>query len=408
MRLHILGCRGIPARHGGFETFAEQFSLYMVSRGHQVTVACQTELRKPEVADVWNGVRRVLYSEGPGPQGTIRFDLRSAIAASKDKGSVILTLGYNTAIFSVLHRMRSVRHLMNMDGVEWRRRKWSAPERIWLRANEWCGAQLANGLIADHPAIKQHLSNLASPEKITVIPYGADAVEAMPTAPVEEMGLLPGRYDLVIARPEPENSILEIVQAYSRRERPSALVILGRFDRLKNPYHARVFAAAKGAKIIFPGAIYDQEIVQSLRFHARAYVHGHQVGGTNPSLVESLAAGNAVIAHRNPYNAWVAGDQARFFSNAEELDAVVTLLDQDESLLQPMRVGSRLRHELCFRREMVMEAYENLMLDLPVSVPQWSFGYRASGRPQKEEIRPNARSPLVRPAPQAWPRRSDS
>jgi glycosyltransferase involved in cell wall biosynthesis len=376
MRLWILGCRGVPARHGGFETFAEQFSLYMVSRGHDVTVACQVEKHEPETSDVWCGVKRVKFSEAAGPKGTISFDFRSAVAASKDKGAVILTLGYNTAVFSLLHRLRRARHFMNMDGVEWRRQKWTASQRLWLRANEWCGARFTSHLIADHPAIKQHLSDLVGPDKITVIPYGADALSAMPSEAVEAMGLVPGEYDLVIARPEPENSMLEIVTAYVQRKRRYPLVVLGRYMPEQNAYHAKVLAAAEGKGIIFPGAIYEAEIVKALRFHARTYVHGHQVGGTNPSLVEALAAGNAVVAHRNPYNQWVAGDEARFFSSMEELSQIFTELDDDPSVLDQMQRGSKLRHQLCFRNEMIMEAYENLLLDVPVLVDQWSYGYR--------------------------------
>ena len=375
MRLWILGCRGIPAQHGGFETFAEQFSLYMVAQGHDVIVACQVGPDEPEGEDLWCGIRRVKFSEGPGPKGTVGFDLRSALAASKDKGAVILTLGYNTAVFSLIHRTRGVRHFMNMDGVEWRRQKWTPLQRIWLRANEWFGASCANELIADHPAIKKHLSDIADPEKITVIPYGADAIQDMPADPVLAMGLVPGAYDLVIARAEPENSMLEIVTAYAQGERRFPLVVLGKYMPEENNYHKRVFQAAEGSEILFPGAIYDSTIVKSLRFHARAYVHGHQVGGTNPSLVEALAAGNAVIAHRNSYNSWVAGEMAQLFSTSEELRGIFDQLDEDHALLEDMRAASRKRHQLCFRTEMIMKAYENLLSNVPVRVDQWSHGY---------------------------------
>ncbi len=307
--------------------------------------------------------------------GTVGFDLRSALAASKDKGAVILTLGYNTAVFSMIHRWRGVRHFMNMDGVEWRRQKWTPLQRIWLRANEWFGASCANELIADHPAIKKHLSDIADPEKITVIPYGADAIQDMPADPVLAMGLVPGAYDLVIARAEPENSMLEIVTAYAQGDRRYPLVVLGKYMPEENDYHKRVFQAAEGSDILFPGAIYDSTIVKSLRFHARAYVHGHQVGGTNPSLVEALAAGNAVIAHRNSYNSWVAGEMAQLFSTSEELRGIFDQLDENQALLEDMRAASRKRHQLCFRTEMIMKAYENLLSNVPVRVDQWSHGY---------------------------------
>lgn len=373
MQLHILGTRGVPAKHGGFETFAEQFALYMVSRGHGVTVYCQNALHEPAFRDTWEGIQRVGLSESEGPGGTIRFDFRSALAASRQPGATLLTLGYNTAIFSLLHRFRHDRHFMNMDGIEWRRQKWSMPQRLWLRANEWCGAHWANRLIADHPAIKTHLSELVNPNKITVIPYGADAVTHADVGLLERFGLRPNEYYIVIARPEPENSILEMVQAYRQRERRFPLVMLGNYRPGENEYHARVLAAAEGSGILFPGAIYDAAVVTALRFFATAYLHGHQVGGTNPSLVEALAAGNAVIAHKNRFNEWVAGSTARYFSGIADLDQHFSDLDADPALILPMKAGSKARHALCFRRELILEAYEQLLLGTPIQVEQWSL-----------------------------------
>lgn len=373
MQLHILGTRGVPAKHGGFETFAEQFALYMVSQGHHVTVYCQNAQDEPAFTDTWEGVHRVGLSEADTPQGTIRFDFRSALAASKDPDGTLLTLGYNTAIFSLLHRFRHKRHFMNMDGIEWRRQKWSPAQRLWLRLNEWCGAHWANHLIADHPEIKAHLSELVSPSKITVIPYGADAITHADASYLERFGLEPNAYYIVIARPEPENSILEMVQAYKRSDRQFPMVLLGNYKPLENEYHARVLAAAEGSRILFPGAIYEAAVVTALRFFATAYMHGHQVGGTNPSLVEALAAGNAVIAHRNRFNEWVAGESARYFEDVEQLDRHFSELEANPSRIEAMRAGSRARHALCFRRELILGAYENLLLGKEVQVPQWKL-----------------------------------
>ena len=373
MQLHILGTRGVPATHGGFETFAEQFALYMVSQGHQVTVYCQAALNEPEGAEMWCGIRRVIFSEPEGPKGTVRFDLRSALQASKHANATLLTLGYNTAVFSLIHRMRKLHNFMNMDGIEWRRQKWTPLQRLWLRLNEVCGAHFSDHLIADHPAIGQHLAQLVKSEKITVIPYGADAVTHASTEPLQSFGLNPGEYYILIARPEPENSILEIVQAYTEAPRRFPLLVLGSYKPEQNPYHAKVLEAATAGNVLFPGAIYDADTVKSLRFHATAYIHGHQVGGTNPSLVEAMAVGNAVIAHRNPYNQWVAGEQARYFQGVAELEEHLRAIETNTSLLETMRAGSRSRHTLCFTRELVLEAYESLLLGRQTQVPQWAF-----------------------------------
>jgi glycosyltransferase involved in cell wall biosynthesis len=135
----------------------------------------------------------------------------------------------------------------------------------------------------------------------------------------------------VVARPEPENSILEVVQGFSMRQRGKTLVVLGNYDPL-NAYHRAVQGAA-GPEVRFVGAIYDKPVVQALRFHSAAYVHGHQVGGTNPSLVEALGAGNAVLAHDNRFNRWVAADGAAYFTSAAGFDeALSTVLGQPDRL----------------------------------------------------------------------------
>ncbi|HEV2483998.1 MAG TPA: DUF1972 domain-containing protein [Terracidiphilus sp.] len=362
MHVLILGTRGVPAKHGGFETFAHDLSLYLTARNHKVTVYCQTGSRNETGEDVWMGVRRILIPAGTNPVETMLFDWIATWHSSFEDG-VILTLGYNTALFNLLYRLKHIPNAINMDGIEWKRQKWSLAQRGWLRFNEWLGTIAANRLIADHPEIANHLSGLAALDKISMIPYGADSIVSAPVEPLEQSGLSPKSYHLVIARPEPENSILEIVRAYSMQYRGVPLVVLGHYSPETNEYHSRVLDAA-GPEVRFLGAIHDREIVTALRFHARTYLHGHTVGGTNPSLVESLAAGNAVIAQDNVYNRWVAGESARYFQGIEDLDVILGELEQDPNGLAAMEEGSRRRHQEAFTQDKVLRAYEHALLEL--------------------------------------------
>ncbi|HEY0419647.1 MAG TPA: DUF1972 domain-containing protein, partial [Acetobacteraceae bacterium] len=176
-RLLILGTRGIPARHGGFETFAERLALHLVGRGWKVEVFCQDEPGESG-PECWRGVRlRRVPVPWFGAKGSILFDWR---AMRQARDGLLLTLGYNTALFGVLARLRRLPNLINMDGVEWRRAKWPKPVRAWFWLNEWLGSRLGSHLIADHPAIADHLARprrfgAAGRERITTIPYGADA-----------------------------------------------------------------------------------------------------------------------------------------------------------------------------------------------------------------------------------------
>lgn len=358
-RLRILGTRGVPATHGGFETFAEALSCHLVARGWHVTVYCQAEGTGSVFADEWQGVERLhIPSGGNSPAATIAFDWKATCHAARRPG-LCLTLGYNTAVFCGLLRMAGVPNVINMDGIEWQRAKWGPVAKLWFRANEYAGCHLANHLIADHPQIAAHLERTAAAAKISMIPYGADRLQGLDDAPVRDLGLIPGRYWTLVARPEPENSVLEIVKGWSRSPRGATLAVLGRYQD-DNAYHRAVRAAA-GAEVRFLGAIYDKALVGALRLHGAGYLHGHQVGGTNPSLVEALGAGNAVLAHDNRFNRWVAQDGARYFSGENGFDAALHSLLAEPQAVAKMRAAAVRRFDSAFQWDVVLGAYEKLL-----------------------------------------------
>lgn len=357
--VRILGTRGIPAAHGGFETFAERLALHLVSRGWRVVVYCQEAGTGPLLADSWQAVERIrIPVADTGARGSVCFDWRATAHAARHP-DLCLVLGYNTAIFCAWLRLKGVATIVNMDGIEWSRAKWSAVAKAWLWLNERAACWFGHHLVADHPQIQAHLQTRVAASKITTIAYGADALAAAPLAPLQALGLQPGRYLTVVARAEPENSILEVVQGFCAKPRGYRLVLLGHYDG-GNVYHQAVKAAA-GAEVMFAGAIYDQEVVQALRFHSTAYVHGHQVGGTNPSLVEALGAGNAVVAHDNRFNRWVAGEGALYFNDAPSFASRMDELLANPSALQALRRQGRIRFEQEFTWPHILAQYEALL-----------------------------------------------
>ena len=357
--LRILGTRGVPAAHGGFETFAEYLALHLVARGWKVIVYCQEDEGEALHTDEWQGVQRVrIPVKTAGAAGTIVFDWLATRHAAQHH-DLCLTLGYNTAIFCALLRWKGVPNMINMDGIEWSRAKWGPVAKTWFWLNERAGCWLGNHLIADHPAIKAHLATRVPAGKITTIPYGADELLNAEAQHVTALGLQPGRYLSVIARAEPENSLLEIVSAFSARPRGVQLAVLGRYDE-GNTFHRAVKAAASN-EVLFLGAIYDKQVVQAIRFFSMAYIHGHQVGGTNPSLVEALGAGNPVIAHDNVFNRWVAGPGAAFFSGASDLDSTLSSLLAGPETLAAMASASRARFHHGLTWEIVLNQYERLL-----------------------------------------------
>jgi glycosyltransferase involved in cell wall biosynthesis len=355
--LRILGTRGVPAQHGGFETFAQECALYMQKRGWKVTVYCQAAGDGPITEDTWHAIRRITIPvKQSGPLSTMIFDWRAIRHAGEEEG-LVLCLGYNTALFNARLRLKGIPIIINMDGIEWKRNKWSKPAKIWLYLNEQAGLHLSDHLIADNPGIAEHLQGRFHRPPLTTIPYGAPFLENLPSGPLLQFGLIENDYLLLIARPEPENSILEIVQAFTARPRNHRLVILGNYSK-NHAYQNRILDAAND-HVLFCGAIYDQEIVAALRYHCLFYVHGHTVGGTNPSLVEAMGAGNAILAHGNKFNRWVTGPEAaQFFQNEAECLARMDNLLASPATIAHMKKASRKRFLEAFTWEKVLQAYE--------------------------------------------------
>lgn len=362
MHVNILGIRGLPASHGGFETFAAKLAPYLVAKGHSVTVYCQEDDGPDEIwEDTWNGINRVhIKPKRLGPLGTVEFDFISSLQSVKRDG-IDLILGYNTGFLAVLQRIAGKKSAMNMDGIEWKRGKWGLLAKAWFYVNEIAGANFTNIAIADHPEIAIHVKKRCFKEPI-MIPYGADKVEAADESVLSEYGLSQNNYFISIARVEPENSILEIVQAFSQAKTNAKLMVLGKFEN-SNQYHQAVLAAGN-SNVIFPGAIYDQTKLAALRYYSLAYLHGHTVGGTNPSLVEALGASNTVIAHDNRFNRWVCGAEQFFFSSVSELAGIMANLSENPELISRTRVASQKRFDENFQWEMILSKYEDLLMSL--------------------------------------------
>jgi glycosyltransferase involved in cell wall biosynthesis len=377
--VRILGTHGIPAGYGGFETAAEHVARWLVSRGWRAIVYCQTTSgHEGPWHDTWQGIERIFVAtDREGWHGTSEFDL-TCIRDATRHDDLCLTFGYNTALFNLMNWGKGIPNVVNMDGMEWTRARWGKAKQGILLANERIACRTATHLIADHPVIYDYLVKHADPRRVTTITYGADAVTAAPTDPLAQWDLVPGDYSTVICRPIPENSLLEIVRAFSTTTRNHRLVVLG--DLLEDDEYHQALRAAASSEVIFPGAIYDPAVVRALRFHSRAYLHGHTVGGTNPSLVEAMGAGNPVIAHDNPYNRWVAGDEARFFSTTSDLEEVLDSVLGDPAALRRMGEASRRRHASEFTWEHVASQYEELLAGYLAGSGTW----RRFGRARAE------------------------
>lgn len=370
----ILGVRGVPAAHGGFETFAARLAPYLARKDWDVRVYCQESLDTLTVPEpralwetTWEGVTRIHVAVAKDTAvNSIRFDWRCISHVLKTRPDAVLILGYNTALFALRLRLAKIPTLINMDGIEWLRAKWGLLEKSWLYVNERAGCLLAHHLIADHPEIGRHLETRTHKRKITVIPYGSEPAAAVPATPAPphalfaRHGLVSKRFATVIARPEPENSILEMVRAFSAKPRNVNLLVLGAYYPQMVRYHADVMAAAS-AEVIFAGAIYDRAVVAALRTHCLFYMHGHRVGGCNPSLLEAMEVGNPVLAHDNRFNRWVVGNGALYFSDAQGCERILESYLEDSALLDRHARANRLRAREVFDWSEVLLSYGELL-----------------------------------------------
>jgi len=317
----ILGTRGIPANYGGFETFAEELSLRLVTKGIAVTVYCEAGTQP--LSSEYRGIKLVhIPSTECGPLTTILFDMRCLWNARK-LYDVVYMLGYGAAPFCFIPRIWGATVWLNVDGIEWARAKWSLLAKCYFKAMEWFSTRIPNRVIADAEGIKVHLkSRHRFTVPCSVIPYGAPIVNVPPDpALLDEWNLTPGNYFLVVARIEPENHLREIIEGYKASTTAMPLIVVG--NHLLETDYAKSLLPLADARIHFAGGVYDKHKLQALRFYSLAYFHGHSVGGTNPSLLEALGCGNLIIVHDNVFNREVTGDIGFFFKSSQDIPTLL-------------------------------------------------------------------------------------
>jgi len=335
-RLAILGSRGIPARYGGFETFVEELAPRLVERGIEVTVFCEGAqgARPSELAGVQ---LRYARAWAPGPLRALQYDARCIVGALRGH-DVVYMLGYGAAPFCLVPRLFGKQVWINMDGLEWRRSKWSLPARAWLWAMERTAFTCASRLLFDNASLRREVEARRGVHvPASVIEYGTALYERDDQKEVvEHYGLEPGGYYLAVARAEPENHLLEIVRAHRASGSSRPLVVVTRLERESR--YVRALRAAAGARTRLFDALYDPGQMRPLRRHALAHLHGQSVGGTNPSLLEAMGCGNLVLAHDNPFNRETLGGHGLFWSSEDEL---ALRLAECEGLESSVREGLR-------------------------------------------------------------------
>ena len=346
-KFFIVGTKGVPANYGGLETFAHEISIRLVKSNFDVYVTCEKTVDQPEGPAEFEGVKLIYVNAPSNNLRTLISDTRSLSKCLKiaDKEDVIYILGYGVGPFAwnVIRKIKQkgVKFWLNPDGLEWKRPRWSRPARAYLQFSEKFLLKRSDKIICDAAAIKDFHADYynISNDLMEVIEYGAPKVE-MPTEEslkkretfLSKYNLKLGNYYTYVGRFVADNNMELMVRGVLESHLDHKLLVLARHE-VNDPFYLKLKSiikeSGKEGKVILSGGVYDHELLMALRQGEYAYLHGHEVGGTNPALVEAMGLGSFIIALNTVFNVEVLQDAALFFNkNVEDFKLALVKADQ--------------------------------------------------------------------------------
>jgi glycosyltransferase involved in cell wall biosynthesis len=357
VRIAILGTRGIPARYGGFETFAEELSTRLAARGHQVTVYCRE--RHPE--STFRGVRLIYLPTWRHKYfDTIVHTFFSTLHLVAHRSDVALYCNGANAIFTALPRAAGVPTALNVDGLERKRKKWNRVAKAWYAISEWLATFCASVVVTDARSIARYYLERYG-KHTEFIPYGAETGKLASEAVLSQLGLEANRYFLYVSRMEPENNALAVREAFEQVAAPVKLALIG--DAPYAEEYIQKIRATRDPRVVMPGAIYGAGYHELLS-NCLAYVHATEVGGTHPALIEAMGRGALVLYLKTPENAEVAEGAGIEFelANLEQKLGEVLGMGSEERSEWGRRAAERVAERYGWGA--VTDQYETLLMGL--------------------------------------------
>jgi glycosyltransferase involved in cell wall biosynthesis len=357
VRIAILGTRGVPARYGGFETAAEEVGRRLAEWGHEVVVYC----RNPGQTQRTYNDMQLVNLPSIRTQAFETFShtgLSVAHAIARTRPDVAFLFNAANAPFVPILRAAGIPVAIHVDGLEWKRAKWGRHASAYYRWAEERSTRWAQAVIADSEGIVDYLFD-AHGIVATYIAYGAPTPLSNPLR-LAELGVRARAYHLTVARFEPENHVAEIVAGYVSSSCRLPLVVVGD-AAYGDRYRRAVFdAAGSDDRVRFVGSIWDQQLLDALYGAAASYLHGHSVGGTNPSLLRAMGLGAPVIANDVPFNREVALQNGRYFRTPADLARLCEEVEADPA--RAMARGDAGRGDITcrYRWDDVAASYEKL------------------------------------------------
>jgi glycosyltransferase involved in cell wall biosynthesis len=264
----------------------------------------------------------------PAPRGVKAFEslihsFLSSLHVLKEKSDVVYFLDPANAPFCALLRLLGKRVVIHTDGLGWKRRKWGPMARRYYKMVESVCAKCGSALVTDNPAMQQYYRDEYGAETL-FISYGAANRHGIDPSIYEELGISPKKYLLVVARLEPENNTDLVVSQYTKSKIEMPLVVVG--DAPYGPQYMDRLRSLGNERVLFAGRINDQSKLNSLYRGAYLYIHGHEVGGTNPSLLRSMDAGVAPVVVNVPFNTSVVEESGVSFD--KDNDSLAGILEE--------------------------------------------------------------------------------
>jgi glycosyltransferase involved in cell wall biosynthesis len=324
IKLSIIGSVGVPANYGGWETLVENI-IFLLGDNFEITVFCSSKIYKDKIYEYKNA-KLIYVNLYPNGLQSIFYDAISLYKSNKF-ADITLILGISGAIFIPFLKNKKNKLVINLDGIEWKRLKWSFFTKMFLRLSEFIAVRFTDSVIVDNKGISDYIFNKYK-KKTNLIAYGGGYANKIKlSSTVKKNYNIPNVYAFKVARIEPENNIEMILNSFSKTAFP--LVIVGNWN--SNQYGIdliKKFKKITNIKIL--DAIYDQKILNQIRSNAFIYVHGHSVGGTNPSLVEAMASGLPIFAYDVNFNRYTTDNSCLYFKNEKELNSLILNINKNK------------------------------------------------------------------------------
>ena len=360
----VYGARGIPSTYSGYETFLTTLLPELVDRGHSVTMYCRTG--EGIEAAPWRGVDRRVLPALPGKSlNTLSHGFIAGTVARSAGHDVVLVVNVANALYCAIGRLTAQPTVLNTDGQEWLRGKWGRTARAIFRRSARVAGYCASGLVADCQAMATiYDDEFKSPS--TIIPYCSPSIdwEPDPTSP-RRHDVEPGRYLVIAGRHNPENNIDRVAEVVAASDLDLPLLVLGTAN-YDSPVTRRLTdLGVTDGRIRIVGHIDDRHEFLDLLHHAAVYIHGHSVGGINPSLIEAMATGARILAYDTPFNREAIGPHATTFSldPPDLIDLLRVALAETPDVETARRDAARRRTTEEYPIKAVADAYEAILLE---------------------------------------------